>query len=260
MPLRLSCQLAFRGIAGIIGSVVTAIGLLASPAHAAEAVIAVAANFAAPAKVLAERFERETGHKLALSFGATGQFYAQIRHGAPFAALLAADEEVPEKLEAEGLAVAGSRWTYATGRLVLWSKSAELIQAQGEQLKARPPGRLALANPKLSPYGRASTEVLTALGPAWSGPTVEAAHIGQAYQFVASGNAAMGFVALSQVYENGRLREGSAWVVPQSLHKPIRQQAVLLQAGRSQEVARQFLNHLKSASSRALIESYGYLP
>lgn len=240
---------------------VMAIGaLLAAPACAQSLLVAVAANFAAPAKALAAQFERETGHTLALSLGATGQFYAQIRHGAPFAVLLAADEETPQKLQAEGWALAGTRQTYATGRLVLWSQQAGRVDDQGHVLKNRLPGKLALADPKLSPYGRASAEVIAALGWPLKGQIVQATHIGQAYQFVASGNAALGFIALSQVYENGRLREGSGWIVPESLHKPIRQQAVLLRAGSGQPAAAEFLKYLRSAPAQALIASYGYSP
>lgn len=228
---------------------------LASPVWAGELRVAVAANFAAPMKALAPQFERETGIRLSLSYGATGQFYAQIRNGAPFTVLVAADEEVPQKLEAQGLTVPGTRLTYATGRLALWSAQAGLIDAQASLLKKPLPGKLALANPKLSPYGRASAEVLAALGVQVAGQTVEAAHIGQAYQYVASGNAALGFVALSQIQG----REGSAWIVPQSLHAPIRQQAVLLRTGDAQRGAR-LLEFLRSAPARAVIASYGYEP
>jgi molybdate transport system substrate-binding protein len=248
----LSALKGLRALALIMG------WAMASPGQAADLLVAVAANFAAPMKVLAEQFERQTGHRLALSFGATGQFYAQIRHGAAFAVLLAADDEVPRRLEAEGLGVAGTRQTYATGRLVLWSAQPGLVDAQGHILRSPPPGRIALANPKLSPYGRASREVMTRLGLA--APTVEAAHIGQAYQFVASGNAPLGFLALSQVFEDGRLREGSAWIVPQALHTPIVQQALILQPGRTQPAAAALMEHLRSAQSRALIARYGYQP
>lgn len=233
-------------------------GALIGPSHAADLLVAVAANFAAPMNVLATQFERQTGHRLVLSFGATGQFYAQIRHGAPFAVLLAADDEVPKKLEAEGLGVAGTRQTYATGRLVLWSARPGLVDAQGQILRSTLPGRIALANPKLSPYGRAGRQVMDRLG--LTGQTVEAAHIGQAYQFVASGNAPLGFLALSQVFEDGRLREGSAWIVPETLHTPIVQQAVILQPGRTQPAAAALMEYLRSAQARAVMAHYGYRP
>jgi len=260
MAAQFSLCVGSSPIARRIGLMLSAALLLALPSRAQQVQVAVAANFAAPAKALAAQFEQASGHKLALSFGATGQFYAQIRNGAPFAVLLAADEETPEKLQAQGLAVAGTRQTYATGRLVLWSKQAGLVDGQGHVLRAPLPGRLALADPRLSPYGRASAEVIAALGLTLRGQAVEAAHIGQTYQFIASGNAALGFVALSQVYENGRLREGSGWIVPESLHKPIRQQAVLLRAGSGQPAAAQFLSYLRSAQAQALVASYGYSP
>jgi len=234
--------------------------VMAGQSHAGELLVAVAANFAAPMKVLAKQFESQTGHRLVLSFGATGQFYAQIRNGAPFAVLLAADDVVPQKLEAEGLGVAGSRQTYATGRLVLWSAQPGVVDAQGSILRAPLAGKIALANPKLSPYGRAATQAMARLGLQIAEQTVEAAHIGQAYQFVASGNARLGFVALSQVYADGRLQGGSAWVVPESLHAPIVQQGLILQAGRNQVAATALMDHLRSPQARAVIASYGYLP
>lgn len=243
--------------AGWIRPALLVLGSALAPAVWASALqVAVAANFAAPMKALAPQFERETGLRLSLSYGATGQFYAQIRNGAPFTVLLAADEEVPQKLEELGLALPGTRITYATGRLALWSPQAGLVDAQASVLK-KLPGKLAVANPKLSPYGRASAEVLAALGLQLAGQTVEAAHIGQAFQYVASGNAALGFVALSQIH--GQDRQGSVWIVPQSLHAPLRQQAVLLRTGDAQRGAR-LLEFLRSAAARALIASYGYEP
>jgi molybdate transport system substrate-binding protein len=232
--------------------------LLAWSSQAAEISIAVAANFAAPMKVIAQDFERETGHKAILAFGATGTFHAQIKNGAPFDVLLAADASTPSRLEMEGLAVAGSRQTYAVGRLVLWSPQAGLVDAQGEVLKSKSFKRLALANPKLAPYGAAALQVLQGLGLSDKVPAVEAAHIGQVFQFVASGNAELGFVAMSQVFENGKLRSGSAWVVPARLHAPLRQDAVLLNHGQHKPAAQAFLNHLRSDKTQALIRAFGY--
>lgn len=232
--------------------------LLAWSSQAAEVKVAVAANFAAPMKVIAQDFERETGHKVHLAFGATGTFHAQIKNGAPFDVLLAADESTPSQLEKEGLTVAGSRQTYAIGRLVLWSPQASLVDARGEVLRSKSFKRLALANLKLAPYGAAALQVLQGLGLSDKLPVVEAAHIGQVFQFVTSGNAELGFVAMSQVFENGKLRRGSAWVVPARLHAPLRQDAVLLKHGQHQPAAQAFLNHLRGEKAKAVIQAFGY--
>ena len=232
--------------------------LLAWSSQAAEVKVAVAANFAAPMKVIAQDFERETGHKVHLAFGATGTFHAQIKNGAPFDVLLAADESTTSQLEKEGLTVAGSRQTYAIGRLVLWSPQASLVDARGEVLRSKSFKRLALANPKLAPYGAAALQVLQGLGLSDKLAVVEAAHIGQVFQFVASGNAELGFVAMSQVFENGKLRRGSAWVVPARLHAPLRQDAVLLKHGQHQPAAQAFLNHLRGEKAKAVVQAFGY--
>ena len=227
---------------------------------AGEVSVAVASNFTAPMKVIAQAFERDTGHKVILSFGATGQFYAQIKNGAPFAVLLAADDETPARLEREGVAVTGTRFTYATGKLVLWSKKADLVDDKGEILKTGKFDKLALANPKLAPYGAAAMQVLETmnltkqLGP----KLVEASNIGQTFQFVSSGNAALGFVALSQVFENGKLKEGSGWVVPSNLYSPIKQDAVLLTSGKANLAAQALLHYLRSDKAKAIIVSFGY--
>ncbi|MBZ1351545.1 molybdate ABC transporter substrate-binding protein [Alcaligenaceae bacterium LF4-65] len=227
---------------------------------AGEVSVAVASNFTAPMKVIAQAFERDTGHKAILSFGATGQFYAQIKNGAPFTVLLAADDETPARLEREGVAVLGTRFTYATGKVVLWSKKADLVDAKGEILKTGKFDKLALANPKLAPYGAAAIQVLEKmnltkqLGP----KLVEASNIGQTFQFVSSGNAALGFVALSQVFENGKLKEGSGWVVPSNLYSPIKQDAVLLTSGKANGAAQALLQYLRSDKAKAIIVSFGY--
>ncbi len=227
---------------------------------AGEVSVAVASNFTAPMKVIAQAFERDTGHKVILSFGATGQFYAQIKNGAPFAVLLAADDETPARLEREGVAVTGTRFTYATGKLVLWSKKADLVDDKGEILKTGKFDKLALANPKLAPYGAAALQVLEKLSLTKQlGPKlVEASNIGQTFQFVSSGNAALGFVALSQVFENGKLKEGSGWVVPSNLYSPIKQDAVLLTSGKANLVAQALLHYLRSDKAKAIIVSFGY--
>ncbi len=227
---------------------------------AGEVSVAVASNFTAPMKAIAQAFERDTGHKAILSFGATGQFYAQIKNGAPFAVLLAADDETPARLEREGVAVPGTRFTYATGKIVLWSKKADLVDTNGEILKTGKFDKLALANPKLAPYGAAAMQVLEKLNLTKQlGPKlVEASNIGQTFQFVSSGNAALGFVALSQVFENGKLKEGSGWVVPSNLYSPIKQDAVLLTSGKANVAAQALLQYLRSDKAKAIIVSFGY--
>ncbi|NJD36153.1 MAG: molybdate ABC transporter substrate-binding protein [Betaproteobacteria bacterium] len=232
----------------------------ATLARADEVQVAVAANFAAPAKQIAADFERETGHKAMLAIGATGKFHLQIRNGAPFEVLLAADDETPAKLEKEGAAVAGSRYTYAIGRLVLWSAKPGLVDDKGEVLKKGDYAHIAIANPKLAPYGAAAIEVLTALKllDTVQARFVQGENIAQTHQFVATGNAELGFVALSQVMKDGRIAEGSAWIVPSSLHQPIRQDAILLDKGRGRPAAEAWLKYLKGAKARAVIKTFGY--
>lgn len=234
--------------------------LIAIQARADDVQVAVAANFAAPMQKIAAQFEKDSGHKLALSSGATGKFYAQIKNGAPFEVLLAADDETPAKLEKEGYAVAGSRFTYAIGKLVLWSAKPDLVDGKGEVLRKGAFTHLALANPKLAPYGAAAVETLKALNllDTVQPKFVQAENIAQAFQFIASGNAELGFVALSQVHEDGKLKSGSAWIVPASLHQPIRQDAVLLEKGRTRPAAQALLRFLKSDQAKNLIRQYGY--
>nr|MBO2510070.1 molybdate ABC transporter substrate-binding protein [Gammaproteobacteria bacterium] len=205
-----------------------AIGRL-SGAAADEVQVAVAANFAGPLQAMAEDFRNTTGHRLVASFGATGQFYAQIRHGAPFEVFLAADAATPARLEEEGEALPGSRFTYAIGTLALWSARPGYVDAGGGVLKGQGFRHLAIANPKTAPYGQAAIQVLERLGlrEALAGRLVEGQSITQAHQFVASGNAELGFVALSQIQQDGRLGSGSAWIVPAGLHEPIRQDALI---------------------------------
>lgn len=234
--------------------------MLATASRADEVRVAVAANFIAPMKLIAADFEKDTGHKALLAFGSSGQFHAQIRNGAPFEVLLAADEETPAKLEREGMAVAGSRFAYATGRLVLWSAKPGYVDDKGEILKKDAFAHLALANPKLAPYGAAAVEALTALKliDAVQPKFVQAENIAQARQFVASGNAELGFVAASQVMRDGKLAGGSAWLVPDKLHRPIRQDAVLLEKGRGKAAAAALLKYLKSDKAKIAIRAFGY--
>ena len=232
----------------------------AGASRADQVQVAVAANFTAPAKLIAAEFEKDSGHSVALSFGATGKFYAQIRNGAPFEVLLAADDTTPAKLETEGAAVTGSRYTYATGRLALWSAKAAYVDARGEVLKQGGFRHLAIANPRLAPYGAAAVEALTALKllDAVQPRFVQGENIAQTHQFVASGNAELGFVALSQVMKDGRIGKGSAWIVPADLHQPIRQDAVLLNKGRGRPAAEAWLGFLKSDKAKTIIKSFGY--
>ena len=229
-------------------------------AQGAEVSVAVAANFAAPMQKIAAAFEHDTGHKAVLAFGSTGRFHAQIGNGAPFDVLLAADEETPLQLERDGQGVAGTRFTYAVGRLVLWSRQQGLVDDQGAVLKTGTFARLALADPKLAPYGAAAIETLTRLGllEQLRPKFVQGENIGQTYQFVATQNVPLGFVALSQVFADGRLTQGSAWVVPASLHRPIRQDALLLVRGQGNPAAQALLAYLRGEKARSIIRSYGY--
>ena len=233
---------------------------LAGGALAGEVQVAVAANFTAPMQKIAAEFEKDTGHKAQLSFGATGKFYAQIRNGAPFQVLLAADDETPAKLEKEAMAQTGSRFTYAIGKLVLWSAKSGYVDDKGEVLKKGDFTKLALANPKLAPYGVAAIESMTKLGVlgAAEGKFVQGENIAQTYQFVSTGNAELGFVALSQVMKDGKIAAGSAWVVPNTLHSPIRQDAVILAKGKGNAAATALMGFLKSEKAKAIIKAYGY--
>ena len=228
--------------------------------QAAEVKVAVAANFAAPMQKLAAAFAQDTGHRTVLTFGATGKFYAQIKNGAPFEVLLAADDKTPALLQREGQALLGTSFTYAVGRLVLWSRQPGLVDERGAVLRSGGFKHLALANPKLAPYGAAAVEVLNGLGltAALTPRFVQGESIAQAYQFAATGNAELGFVALSQVLADGQLKEGSAWIVPAHLHTPLRQDGVILKPGQGQPAAAALVNYLGGEKARAIIRSFGY--
>lgn len=234
--------------------------LLAAAAHAGEVSVAVAANFTAPMQKIAAAFQRDTGHRAVLSFGSTGRFYAQVKAGAPFQVLLAADTATPARLERDGLAVPGTRFTYATGRLVLWSATPGVVDDQGEVLRRPGTDKVAIADPKLAPYGATAVETLQKLGVfAQLQPRlVQGDSIAQAWQFVSTGNAPLGFVALSQVMVDGRIARGSAWIVPESLHAPIRQEAVLLAPGKDNPAATALLAYLRGDTARAIIQAQGY--
>ena len=229
-------------------------------AQADEVSVAVAANFTAPMQRIAADFEKATGHKARLVFGSTGKFYAQIKSGAPFQVLLAADDETPARLAREGDGVAGSQFTYAIGRLVLWSPRPGLVDDKGEVLRAGRFEHLAIANPKLAPYGLAAMETLKALGlaDALQPRLVTGESITQAQQFVVSGSAELGFIAFAQIHRDGRLIDGSHWLVPARLHTPIRQDALVLDKGKGSAAVAALMDYLKSPAALAVIRTYGY--
>ena len=218
--------------------------------------VAVAANFTAPMKEIAAAFRKSSGHHINLSFGSSGKLLAQIQNGAPFDIFLSADTAKPAALLKAGQAVAGSDFTYAVGTLVLWSGGSDDARAILDSGHYR---KLAIANPRLAPYGAAALQTLEKLGLAGSAKPklVSGENIAQTYQFVASGNADIGFVALSQIIKNGRAPAG-AWVVPAKLHTPIRQDAVLLSRASTNEAAKALIKFLRSDAATAIIRHYGY--
>lgn len=240
-------------------ALILALGALlpAAPASAAEVQVAVAANFTEPAKAIAAAFEASTHDHVALSFGSSGQFYTQIQHGAPFEVLLSADADRPERIEKEGLGVAGTRFSYAIGRLVLWSAMPGLVDPKGAVLKGGRFEKLAIADPDAAPYGVAAVQTMQKLGvyDALQPRIVKGTSITQAYQFVKSGAAELGFVALAQVIADP---SGSRWLVPESDHAPIDQQAILLKPGADDPAAKVFLAFLKGGQARAIIKRFGY--
>jgi molybdate transport system substrate-binding protein len=227
---------------------------------AAEVSVAVAANFAAPMHAVAAIFEKTTGHKVEVVTGATGKFYAQIKNGAPFDVFLSADDETPAKLAKEGLALAGSRFTYARGKLVLWSPNPDLVDAQGQVLKTGEFRKIAIAQPKVAPYGAAAMEAIDRLGLTGrlAPRMVYGESLGQAYSFVSTGNAELGFLSLSQVLQGGKLKGGSMWMVPPSLYSAIVQDAVVLSRGKDNPAAAALVALLRSERIKVLIRSYGY--
>ena len=233
-----------------------AIALCAAAAEAAQTNVAVAANFTDAAKEIAQAFGEKTGHEAILSFGSTGQLYTQITQDAPFEVFLAADDERPRKAADEGLAVPDSRFTYAIGRIVLWSTDPDLVRG-AKTLENGDFSKIAIANPVGAPYGAAAVPAMQALGVyhRLEPKIVQGNNIAQTYQFVQTGNAELGFVALSQVLNDA---EGSRWEVPADLYEPIRQDAVLLKKGADSEAARAFMEFLKGPEAAAIIAKYGY--
>jgi molybdate transport system substrate-binding protein len=227
-------------------------------AHAEDLLVAVAANFAKPMEQLSVDFAQRSGHSIKVSTGSSGNFVKQIENGAPFAVFLSADEERPAKLEQDGNAVAGTRYTYAIGRLVLWSRKPGLIGSDPAQaLNGEDVRHIAIANPDVAPYGRAAMQTLQALG-LWDKmqlKLVRGEDVAQTYQWVVTGNAELGFVALSQVAKD---ESGSRWLVPTDLYQPIRQQAVLLKMGQNNPAAQAFLSYLRSEPARSIITGFGY--
>lgn len=240
---------------------ITLASLLAfNTAWADEVQVAVAANFTAPIQAIARDFQKDTGHTLIAAYGATGQFYAQIKNGAPFEVFLAADDSTPARLEAENAIVPGSRFTYAIGTLALWSAKPGYVDSRGQVLQKNQYQHLSIANPKTAPYGQAALQVLDKLKltEATRPKLVEGQNITQAFQFVSTGNAELGFVALSQIYKDGKVESGSAWIVPASLHAPIRQDAVILAKGKDNPAAKALVEYLKGPKAAAVIKAYGY--
>ena len=240
---------------------ILAMGAAAAPTRASEVRLAVATNVAEVIEKFRPSFEAKTGHRLAVITGSTGKLYAQIRSGAPFDVLLAADAQTPQRLVTEGEGVAESRFTYALGRLALWSATPGLVGPDGVvTLRASKFRHLVIANPELAPYGAAARETLRAIG-VWEEvqPRIAyAQNIGHAFSMVASGNAELGLIALSALKGSAGAIGGSSWLVPATLHAPIRQDAVLLVRGQANHGAREFLEALKAPEARKMIESFGY--
>ena len=239
----------------------TAVLFVTAPTgQAATVLVAVASNFTKPMTEIAAEFEKATGHSANLSFGSTGKFVAQLENGGPFEILLAADDKAPQKLEKAGLTVEGSRFIYALGKLVLWSAKPGYVDNQGKILESGEFKHVALADPKLAPYGAAAVELLknrnllTKLQPLF----VLGENIAQTYQFISTSNAELGFIALSQVIENDKIATGSGWIIPTDQYSPIKQGAVLMKQGAENPAAPALLNFLKSAPALAIIEKYGY--
>ncbi len=243
-----------------VAAAVALFGLMSSPVYAGEVSVAVAANFSGPIERIAALFQQESGHTLKVSLGSSGKFYSQIKAGAPFDVFLSADEKNPQLLEDEGLAVKGSRFVYALGKLVLWSAKPGYVDAKGAVLSKGDYSRIACADPKLAPYGMAAQEALQKMK-LWDrvqGKLVTGESIGQTYQFAASGNAELAFIALSQIARDGKVSEGSWWIVPAEMYSPIKQSAVQLSAARDKAAAQAFLKFLQTEKAKAVIRSFGY--
>ena len=248
--------------ATIISRTVITLALLlfGQTSWSATVLVAVAANFSKPMTEIVSQFEKATGHSAKLSFGSSGKFVSQLENGGPFEVLLSADEKGPEKLEQAGLTVPNSRFVYALGKLVLWSAKPNCVDDKGKILMTSNFKHLALADPKVAPYGAAAIDVLEKmkllekLQPLF----VQGENIAQTYQFISTANAELGFLALSQVIKNGKIVGGSSWIIPDNLHAPIRQGAVLMKIGAENPAARALIDYLKSIPALAIIKKYGY--
>lgn len=243
-----------------LAAVTAVLGLASFPVSAGEVRAAVASNFAAPMERIAAQFQKESGHTVTVSLGSSGKFYSQIRGGAPFDVLLSADDAIPKRLVQEGLADGGSRFVYAVGRLVLWSAQPGFVDDKGFVLNKGGFNNLAIADPRLAPYGVAAKETLEKLT-MWNAmqrKLVKGENVTQTYQFVASENAELGFVTLSQIMHDGKVNTGSWWLVPVEMHKPIRQGAVMLTAAKDKEASHAFLMFLKGKKATAIMHGFGY--
>ena len=241
--------------------IVACVLLLQPPTLLAEDItVAVASNFTTVLRELALDFQKRSGHRVVLAAGSSGRLYAQVVNGAPYDLFFSADVEKPAQLVADGLADADSLFTYALGALVLWSADPAMKVINGEVLREANSARVALANPRLAPYGAAAFQVLEKL--AAQGILVEnrvtGENITQAYQYVETGNVPVGFVALSQVIEEGRIRRGAGWIIPQDMYTPIRQDVVLLNRGKANQAAREFLDYVRSDEGKSVIQKFGY--
>ena len=231
-----------------------------SNAQAAEIKVAVASNFVNVLKEIAVEFQKDAGHQLAITPGATGKFYAQINNGAPFDVFLSADDETPRKLAQEGKAIASSQFTYAIGRLALWSPNPEMVDKNADILKTDKFKFIAIANAKVAPYGQAAVQTMQKLGVLTKiePRVVQGESIAQTYQFVSTGNAQLGFVALSQIFENEKIKMGSAWIVPEEMHEQLKQDAVVLQSCKHMSACQALMDYLKSEKIKKMMASYGY--
>ncbi len=249
-----------NSLRGFVAAVLLSYGLLSSPVWAGEVSVAVAADFATPMERIAPLFQKESGHTLKVTPGASGKLYAQIRKGAAFDVFLASDEEMPKQLMLDGFAVGGSRFVYATGRLVLWSDQPCVVDEKASVLNKGNFSTLAIANPRYSPYGVAAKETLTKLT-MWNSiqeKLSKGESVTETYQLAASEKADLAFIALSQVMRDGKVTSGSWWIAPPEMHKPIRQSAVLLSGAKDKLAAKEFLEFLKSENARAVMRGFGY--
>lgn len=261
--------MTFTRLYSLVASMVLLPIILLSEAQAQSINVAVASNFIHPMRALVSSFEKQSSHRVKASFGSSGKFYAQVKHGAPYQVFLSADQAKPIALEKDGFVVANSRFTFATGRLALWSSKENFIDKRLIPLKTNQFNKLALANPKLAPYGAAAIEVLKniKLDQATQSKWVKGENIAQTFQFVSTGNSDLGFVALSQIIRQNTpqnaaqvasIKQGSAWIIPSHLHQAIAQDAVLLTKGENNPAAHEFMQFLKSPQAQKIINAFGY--